>query len=90
MSSRSRPSLLVAGTAVASAANLGFLNDTPISYMKQRDLQALNKRGERGARNQAGRRVVDWNNKGAGNPVSINGTVTPQNLEEGGDAHAAR
>lgn len=76
---------LVAGTAVASAANLGFLNDTPISYMKQRDLQALNKAASAALEGNKDGESSDWSNQGTGNPVSIKGTVTPhESFEEGG------
>jgi hypothetical protein len=34
--------LLLGGAIGAQAANLGFLNDTPISYMKQRDVDSIN------------------------------------------------
>jgi hypothetical protein len=33
---------VVLASGAAHAANLGFLNNTPITYMKQPDLQALN------------------------------------------------
>ena len=49
---------LIAGTGSAFAANLGFLNDTPISYMKQRDLQALNSAARTALDTQAGRRIA--------------------------------
>ncbi|SAL35499.1 RT0821/Lpp0805 family surface protein [Caballeronia humi] len=76
---------LVAGTAAAFAANLGFLNDTPISYMKQRDLQALNKAASAALESNKNGESSDWNNQGTGNPVSIKGTVTPhESFEEGG------
>ncbi|SAK71860.1 hypothetical protein AWB76_04513 [Caballeronia temeraria] len=75
---------LVAVSAAASAANLGFLNDTPISYMKQRDLQALNNAAQVALNTKKDGESLDWDNKGAGNPVPINGTVTPQESFESG------
>jgi surface antigen len=76
---------LVAVSAAASAANLGFLNDTPISYMKQRDQQALNSAAQKALETKQDGESLEWDNKGAGNPVPINGTVTPQNtFEENG------
>jgi surface antigen len=77
--------LLVAGAAAASAANLGFLNDTPISYMKQRDLQALNSAASKALDTQKDGESVDWNNQGTGNPVPIRGTITPQDSVKQGD-----
>ncbi|SAK49143.1 hypothetical protein AWB82_01275 [Caballeronia glebae] len=77
-------SALVAVSAAASAANLGFLNNTPISYMKQRDLQALNNAAQTALNTKQDGESLDWDNKGAGNPVPINGTVTPQESFESG------
>jgi surface antigen len=77
--------LLVAGAAAASAANLGFLNDTPISYMKQRDLQALNSAASKALDTQKDGESVEWNNQGTGNPVPIRGTITPQDSVKQGD-----
>jgi surface antigen len=78
-------SLLLGGAIGAQAANLGFLNDTPISYMKQRDLQALNKAASAALESNKNGESSDWNNQGTGNPVSIKGTVTPhESFEESG------
>jgi surface antigen len=73
---------LVAVSATAGAANLGFLNNTPITYMKQRDLQALNNAAQKALDTKQDGESLDWDNKGAGNTVPINGTVTPQNSFE--------
>jgi len=75
---------LVAVSATASAANLGFLNNTPITYMKQRDLQALNKAAQIALNTKQDGESLDWNNEGTGNTVRINGTVTPQETFESG------
>jgi surface antigen len=68
---------LVAVSVGASAANLGFLNNTPITYMKQRDLQALNNAAQTALNTKQDGESLDWDNKGAGNTVPINGTITP-------------
>ena len=73
---------LVVVSAGAEAANLGFLNNTPITYMKQRDLQALNNAAQKALDTKQDGESLDWDNKGAGNTVPINGTVTPQNSFE--------
>ncbi|SAL47735.1 hypothetical protein AWB74_02161 [Caballeronia arvi] len=73
---------LAAVSAQAGAANLGFLNNTPITYMKQRDMQALNDAAQVALNTKQDGESLDWNNKGAGNTVPINGTVTPQNTFE--------
>ncbi|MDR5823423.1 MULTISPECIES: RT0821/Lpp0805 family surface protein [unclassified Caballeronia] len=72
--------IIASGTA--QAANLGFLNNTPITYMKQRDLQALNKAAQKALETKQDGESLDWDNKGAGNTVPINGTVTPQSSFE--------
>jgi surface antigen len=74
--------MLVAASTGAFAANLGFLNNTPITYMKQRDLQALNKAAQEALNTKKDGESLDWDNKGAGNPVPINGTVTPRSTFE--------
>jgi surface antigen len=69
-------------SAGAFAANLGFLNNTPITYMKQRDLQALNKAAQTALETNKDGESLDWNNEGTGNTVAINGTVTPHETFE--------
>ncbi|SAK81484.1 hypothetical protein AWB77_04082 [Caballeronia fortuita] len=73
---------LVAVSATASSANLGFLNNTPITYMKQRDLQALNNAAQIALNTKKDGESLEWDNKGTGNTVPINGTVTPQETFE--------
>ena len=63
------------------AANLGFLMNTPISYMKERDLQQLN----RAARTALAGEALDWNNDGTGNLIHLTGTITPLNTKKEGD-----
>ncbi|WP_269750817.1 hypothetical protein [Candidatus Burkholderia verschuerenii] len=74
---------LVAVSVGASAANLGFLNNTPITYMKQRDLQALNDAAQTALNTKQDGEAMDWSNKGAGNTVPINGTITPHDSFRG-------
>jgi hypothetical protein len=66
-------------TIAANAANLGFLSDTPISYMKERDLKVLNKSVGIALNTKADRESLAWSNDGTGNPVEIRGTITPSN-----------
>jgi surface antigen len=68
----------------AFAANLGFLNNTPITYMKQRDLQMLNNAAQTALNTKGDGESLEWNNKGAGNPVPVNGTVTPHETFDSG------
>jgi surface antigen len=76
--------VLLAGGA-AQAANLGFLKNTPITYMKQPDLQALNKEAHTALDTKQDGESLDWNNQGAGNPVAIDGTITPSDTDKKGD-----
>jgi surface antigen len=76
---------VVLASGAAHAANLGFLNNTPITYMKQRDLQALNNAAHSALDTKQDGESLDWNNEGAGNPVAINGTITPSDTKKDGD-----
>ena len=55
--------------------------NTPISYMKERDLQQLN----RAARTALAGEALDWNNDGTGNLVHVTGTITPLDTKKDGD-----
>lgn len=78
-------SCVVLASGAAHAANLGFLNNTPITYMKQRDLQALNKAAHTALDTKQDGESLDWNNEGAGNSVAIDGTITPSDTKKDGD-----
>jgi surface antigen len=78
-------SCVVFASGAAHAANLGFLNNTPITYMKQRDLQALNKAAHTALDTKQDGESVDWNNESTGNSVAINGTITPSDTKKDGD-----
>lgn len=73
---------LVTAASGAFAANLGFLTNTPITYMKQRDLQALNKAAQTALETKQDGESLDWNNEGTGNTVAIEGKVTPHETFE--------
>jgi surface antigen len=78
-------SCVVLASGAAEAANLGFLNNTPITYMKQRDLQALNNAAHSAHDTKQDGESLDWNNEGAGNPVALKGTVTPSDTNKNGE-----
>ncbi|MDE1008887.1 RT0821/Lpp0805 family surface protein [Paraburkholderia agricolaris] len=77
--------LLLGGAIGAQAANLGFLNDTPISYMKQRDVDSI-KGAVIGALNdkQDGE-SASWVNEGTGNSVKIDATITIASTAKDGE-----
>jgi surface antigen len=78
-------SCVVLASGAVQAANLGFLNNTPITYMKQPDLQALNKAAHSALDTKQDGESLDWNNDGAGNPVAVAGTITPSDTDKKGD-----
>lgn len=76
--------LLIAGTC-SDAANLNFLKDTPISYMKDADRKALNDAAQVALDTKQDGESMEWSNEGTGNSVSIKGTVTPHDTSKDGD-----
>lgn len=68
---------LLLGVAVgAQAANLGFLSDTPISYMQQRDVDSIGKAVFAALDEKQDGESVSWANEGTGNSVKIDATIT--------------
>jgi|ERR1700730_5831154 surface antigen len=67
------------------AANLGFLMNTPISYMKERDVQQLNRAARTALDSKQDGEALDWNNDGTGNLIHLTGTITPLNTKKEGD-----
>ncbi|EDZ98789.1 conserved hypothetical protein [Burkholderia sp. H160] len=78
-------SVLLAASGTAFASNLGFLRNTPITHMRQRDLQALNDAARVALDTKQDGESLDWNNQGTRNPVQINGTITPHDTVKNGD-----
>ncbi|WP_233829490.1 RT0821/Lpp0805 family surface protein [Paraburkholderia sp. ZP32-5] len=76
---------LAAGAASSYATNLNFLNNTPITYMRDADRQALNAAAQKALETGKDGETFQWSNAGTGNPVQIGGTVTPRDVtKEGG------
>ncbi|SIO61272.1 RT0821/Lpp0805 family surface protein [Paraburkholderia phenazinium] len=77
--------LLLAATVGAYAANLGFLSDTPISYMKQRDIDSVKAAAMGALDSRQDGEAATWVNDGTGNSVHIDATITPQSTAKEGD-----
>lgn len=67
--------------AAGSSSNLGFLNNTPISYMKQTDIASLRNAIYRTLDSKPDGESNAWNNQGLGNSVAIDAGVTPERTE---------
>ncbi|PRX30216.1 outer membrane surface antigen [Paraburkholderia sp. BL18I3N2] len=77
---------LLLGTAIgAHAANLGFLNDTPISYMKQRDIDSVKKAVFAALNEKQDGETATWVNEGTGNSVKIDAAITMASTAKDGD-----
>jgi surface antigen len=68
---------LVICVCPAFAANLEFLNDTPLSYMKQRDIDSAQRAVVEALNAKADGETAQWTNSGLGNSVAIDATITP-------------
>ncbi|OLL31186.1 hypothetical protein BTH42_13345 [Burkholderia sp. SRS-W-2-2016] len=76
---------LLGGAAASHAANLNFLKDTPITYMRDADRKALNNAAQKALEQGKDGESFDWSNAGTGNPVTISGTVTPHDTSKQGE-----
>jgi hypothetical protein len=74
--------LMLAGSA--QAANLGFLRDTPISYMKPRDIGSIKKAVFDELDNKQDGDSSTWNNDGLGNPVKLDATLKVDSTQKTG------
>lgn len=77
--------LLLAASVGAYAANLGFLGDTPISYMKQRDIDSVKTAVLSALDAKQDGESASWVNEGTGNSVRIEASITPQGTAKDGD-----
>ena len=77
---------LLLGCAIgAQAANLGFLNDTPISYMKQRDVDSIKSAVFTALNDKQDGESVSWVNEGTGNSVKIDATISLASTAKDGE-----
>lgn len=77
--------VLLAGAVSAYAANLGFLNDTPIAYMKQRDIDSIKSAVDKALDAKQDGESVTWVNEGTGNSVRIDANITVQSTAKDGE-----
>ena len=77
--------LLLGGAIGAQAANLGFLNDTPLSYMKQRDTDSVKKAVFSALNDKKDGESTTWVNEGTGNSVKIDATITVASTAKDGE-----
>lgn len=77
--------LLLAASVGAYAANLGFLSDTPISYMKQRDIDSVTTAVMGALDAKQDGESATWVNEGTGNSIRIDATITPQSTAKDGE-----
>ena len=78
-------SLLLGGAIAAQAANLGFLNDTPITYMKQRDVDSIKGAVFTALNDKQDGESASWVNEGTGNSVKIDATITMASTAKDGE-----
>ncbi|WGS48829.1 hypothetical protein LFL96_13715 [Paraburkholderia sp. D15] len=77
--------LLLGGALGAQAANLGFLNDTPISYMKPRDVDSIKRAVFDALNDKQDGEAANWVNEGTGNSVKIDATITVAGTAKDGE-----
>ncbi|HEY4802086.1 MAG TPA: hypothetical protein VIH96_05650 [Paraburkholderia sp.] len=73
------------GMGSAHAANLGFLNNTPMSFMNQADYTSLQNAVRDAVQHKADGESTTWTNEGSRNGVRIDSTITPSNTRQEGD-----
>ncbi|HEX7908226.1 MAG TPA: hypothetical protein VF534_09090 [Paraburkholderia sp.] len=78
-------SLLLGGVIGAQAANLGFLNDTPITYMKPRDVDSIKLAVIKALDDEKDGETTNWVNEGTGNSVKIDAVITMASTAKDGD-----
>jgi surface antigen len=78
-------SVLLGGAIGAHAANLGFLNDTPLTYMKQRDIDSIKKAVFSALNDKQDGETTNWVNEGTGNSVKIDAAITVASTAKDGE-----
>ncbi|QGZ59446.1 hypothetical protein [Paraburkholderia acidiphila] len=78
-------SALLVYVHTALAANLEFLHDTPLSYMKQKDIDSVKQAAIDALNSKSDGESAQWTNEGLGNGVKIDATLTPRDTSKTGD-----
>jgi hypothetical protein len=79
------PALLLVATPIAEATNLNFLNDTPMSYIKQADIDSIKRALVEVLNKKKDGETTRWTNEGTGNSVKMDATMVPESTsKEGG------
>ncbi|MBP0593926.1 hypothetical protein J8I87_30455 [Paraburkholderia sp. LEh10] len=66
------------------ASNLNFLNDTPLSYMKPRDMDSIKRALTDVLNTKSDGEASQWTNAGTGNSVKIDAMMTPSDTSHDG------
>ena len=93
--SRNRLLKLVAIAAVAGctytgsafAQNLAFMHNSPLTYMRDKDLASLTKTLNTALDSAPDGQTAEWTNEGLGNSVPIKGTLTPKDTADQNGMH---
>lgn len=76
---------VLACMSAAQAQNLGFMHDSPITFMKQKDMASLTEALNTALDSSTDGQTSEWSNTGLGNAVPITATMTPKDrLEDKG------
>lgn len=82
--------LLLTSTAAAEASNLNFLNDTPMSYIKKKDMDSIKVALTDVLNTKKDGEATHWTNEGTGNSVQIEATMTPESTSHEGSKTCRR
>lgn len=75
---------LLVNVGSAWCSNLNFLDNTPISYMTQAEINSLQKAALNTLNSKSDGESMHWTNHGSGNSVAVDATLTPDQTETSG------
>ncbi|SEJ81348.1 hypothetical protein SAMN05192539_101941 [Paraburkholderia diazotrophica] len=82
--------LLLCSMASAEASNLNFLKDTPMSYIKKRDMDSIKSALVEVLNTKNDGETTRWINEGTGNSVKIDAAMTPESTSHEGEKTCRR